>query len=299
MKLQKSTIILLFLASIWFLQLTPILMHVLDVGPAVFPGPLMTDTSLAILIITSLGLSSYCLKLGLNRFKREKSGNGNQGTLFLSVVIIVFLVMPFVFAYIHQQEYQSFTQTILNEALMDEDFDELPPGTDPPGWDPVDGSWSTVTDGGTVVYYQDDNADKEALSISTTGNLSWTDYRFDVDVKFVEGNEKKDERGALLLFRYQGGNNYYFLYMKEYMDLIELHSHGDGAHVVDAVDCVLMPDIWYHVSIVVIGDIVDVEVDGVSYFGGVDMGGSFSHGSVAIGTSYYKVMFDNIYVDTI
>jgi len=131
--------------------------------------------------------------------------------------------------YVFEQEIHSVGQIILDSALINEDFDDLPPGSDPPGWDPLDGTWSTVDDDGNIVYYQDDNSDKEALSISATGNTSWTDYTFEVDVKFIEGNLNKDDRGALLLFRYQGGNSYYFLWMKEGLDTLELHNRGDGA----------------------------------------------------------------------
>ena len=35
----------------------------------------------------------------------------------------------------------------------------------------------------------------------------------------------------------------------------------------------------------------------VPFFSGENMGGAFATGNVAVGTSYYKVMFDNILVE--
>jgi hypothetical protein len=78
---------------------------------------------------------------------------------------------------------------------------------------------------------------------------------------------------------------------------LELHNRGDGSHIIASTSCTLVPDVWYHVNITIIGQIVDVSIDGIPYFTGVDMNGAFDSGNVALGTSYYKVMFDNIYVE--
>ena len=226
--------------------------------------------------------------------------NDKRRTRYLIAILIpIMIIVPVVYAFVYEQDNNNLTQTIIDQALMDEDFDDLPPGSDPPGWNPIGGNWTIVDDNGTLVYYQDDNSNKESLSITTTGNVSWANYTYEVDVKFVEGNTKKDDRGALLLFHYQGGNSYYFLWMKEYLDVLELHNHGDGAHLVASISCTLVPNTWYHVNVTIIGQLVDVSIDDIPYFTGVDMNGAFDTGNVAIGTSYYKVMFDNIYVDEI
>jgi hypothetical protein len=78
-----------------------------------------------------------------------------------------------------------------------------------------------------------------------------------------------------------------------------LHNHGDGAHVVASTNCTLIPDEWIHVKITIQGQFVDVWINDTQYFDDVNMNGAFNNGNVAIGTSYYKVMFDNIYVDVI
>ena len=250
------------------------------------------------MVLSSLILLSILFRYAVNEYRK---GSDTVFNLKKAVPLLLFALIsvPVVFGYVFETDIQSIGQTILDigTALMDENFDDLPPGTDPPGWDPLDGTWSTVDDGGNIVYYQDDNADKEALTISTTGNSSWTDYTYEVDVKFVEGNTKKDDRGALLLFRFQGGNSYYFLWMKEGIDTLELHNHGDGAHMVTSTPCTLVPDTWYHVNVTIIDQNVWVSIDDVPYFSGINMNGAFTTGNVAIGTCYYKVMFDNILVE--
>lgn len=291
--------ILLMLTVGWLFQLAPFCLNIVNIGKVTFPVTQLPNTDLLKLIGSSLILSGYCILLGVKKLREKVSEKKGARINFLYLLIIFLLTTPFVYAYFHQQDNQYFAQTILNAVLMDQDFDELPPGANPPAWAPIDGTWSTTDDGGNIVYYQDDNADKEALSISTTGNTSWTDYTYEVDVKFVDGNTKKDERGALLLFRYQGGNSYYFIYIKEYMNVVELHNHGDGAHMVKSASCDLEPDTWYHICITIIDDMVDVTMNDVSYFEDLDINGSFANGNIAIGTSYYKVMFDNIYVDAI
>jgi hypothetical protein len=289
---KKIYLILSLITVIWLLELLPIVKSVLNFHPIVYPRPNIPKTRLTGLVCSSAFLSGLCVCLGALELREKEVVKNRSGSRLLVMSVLFLLTTPFVYAYIFQQNGQNFTQTILNIPLMDQDFDDLPPGSNPPDWSPIGGAWATVEDNGNIVYYQDDNADKEALSISATGNTTWTDYTFNVDVKFVEGNTKRNDRGALLLFRYQGGNNYYFVWMKEYIDKIELHNHGDGAHMIDSVDCVLIPDTWYHVVIRIVGNTVDVYINGISYFNHVDMGSAFNTGSVAVGTSYYKVMFD-------
>ena len=150
-----------------------------------------------------------------------------------------------------------------------------------------------------MVYYQDDNSDKEALSISTTGDPSWVNYTYEVDLKFQEGNSKKTDAGALLLFRYQSSNSYYFLWLKEYQNQLEVYNHGaEGVGgAVGNASCDLQSNVWYHVVIVIEGDVVNISINGAPYFTNLTMNGVYQYGSVAIGTRYYKVMFDNIHVE--
>ena len=184
---------------------------------------------------------------------------------------------------------------------MDEDFEDVTPGEDPPGWEEESGNWYAVNESGNIVYYQDDDGDHEALSISTTGDPSWTDYIFEVDLKFVEGNPTKSDRAALLVYRYTNGNDYYFLALREAQDQLEVYKHGTGGggHLVGSTSCTLVQDTWYHVNITIIGNNVWISIDDIPYFTNLDMQGAHNSGMVGIGTEYYKVMFDDIYVELI
>jgi hypothetical protein len=227
--------------------------------------------------------------------------NNNRRIRYLIAILIPILIVPVVYAYVYEQDNNNLSQTIIDLALMDGDFDEVPPGDDPPGWEEDSGDWAAYNDSGNIVYYQNDTAPKEAITISTTGNTSWTDYIFEVDLKFDEGDPSKPDRGALLVYRYTGGNNYYFLALREAQDELEVYKHGTGGggHLVGTVSCTLLQDTWYHVNITIIGNYVWISIDDTPYFTNLDMLGDRTSGSVGIGTEYYKVMFDNIYVDLI
>jgi len=287
------------LSIIWLNIVIPLLKDNLAYGSTIFPKTPINQVDVLKLTASSLLLAFTLLFQGLGALGKPNNNQLIATKKITPIILIMTLSVPFVFGYVFDQGFQSVGQMILDigSALMDENFDDLPPGTDPPGWDTSDGNWTTVYDNGNIVYYQDDNSDKESLSISTSGNSSWTDYTFEVDLKFVEGNPTKSDRGALLLFRYQGGNNYYFLWLKEAQDTLELHNRGDGAHMVASSSCTLVQDTWYHVNVTIIGQNAWVSVDDVPYFTGQVMNGSFDTGNVAIGTSYYKVMFDNILVE--
>ena len=207
--------------------------------------------------------------------------------------------VPFVYGYVFKQDLQSLGPMILNLAALDEDFDDTPPGEDPPGWEEDAGTWAAYNDSGNIVYYQNDTSPKEALTISTSGNSSWTDYTFTVDLKFDEGNPTKSNRGALLVYRYTGGNDYYFLALREAQDELDVYKHGTagGGHLVATASCTLVQDTWYSVNITIRNNNVWISVDDTPYFMNLDMQGTHSSGSVGIGTEYYKVMFDNIHVE--
>jgi hypothetical protein len=229
-----------------------------------------------------------------------QSKNTHTRTKYLVTILIPLMIaVPIVYAYVYEQNNNNVSQTIIHIAIMDEDFDDVPPGDDPPGWAEDSGDWAAYNDSGNIVYYQNDTAPKETITISITGNASWTDYTFEVDLKFDEGDTQKAPRGALLVYRYTGGNDYYFLALREAQDELEVYKHGTagGGHLVRTASCTLVQDTWYHVNITIIGNYVWISIDDTPYFTNLDMLGDQISGSVGIGTEYYKVMFDNIYVD--
>jgi hypothetical protein len=235
----------------------------------------------------------------LRILEEKKFFNESKRGFKYHLLLFLLFFFPVVSAYIYEIDNNSIGQIILNVPAMGEDFEDVPPGSDPPGWDESSGNWTAVNDGGNIVYYQDSFEPKEALSISTTGNSSWTDYTYTVEVKFIEGDTNKPNRGALLVYRYTGGNDYYFLAMREAQDQLEVYKHGTagGGHLVGSVSCTLVQDIWYSVNITIISNNVWISINDTPYFTNLNMLGSQSSGSVGIGTEYYKVMFDNIEVD--
>jgi hypothetical protein len=268
----------------------PYVKQSLEYNTVLFPKPQNAFYDIIKIIITSSLLILSTFVQGIKELREpEKNVENIQKRKIIPLLLLVTLTVPFVYAILFESEMNIITQTILNLAAMDEDFDDIPPGSDPPGWEESTGNWTTVDDGGNIVYYQSNDDNKEALTISTTGNTSWTDYTFTVDVKFDEGPANKPDRGALLVYRYTGGNEYYFLAMREARDELEVYKHGTAGagHLVGTASCTLVQDTWYSVNITIRSNIVWISVDSTPYFTNLDM----------LGTQSYKVMFDNIHVD--
>ena len=293
--------VILTLLIIWLVQIFPFLKQILGLGPRIYPVKTLSSLektlflSVTFLFVTSLLVKAY----GVLSSQRIEVKTRKM----IPFVLLLLFVVPNAIGYVFDQDIHFIGQTIINlgDAVMEEDFDDTPPGEDPPGWEEGSGDWFTVDDGGNNVYYQNDDGDREALSISTTGNTSWTDYSFLARLKFDTGPSNKPDRGALLVIRYTGGNNYYFLAMREARDELEVFKHGTGGggHLRGTASCALVPDTWYSVNITIVGGRVWVSVDDTYYFSDLDMGGSHSQGSVGIGTEYYKVMFDDIRVELV
>ncbi len=273
-----------------------------------FPTEAQISNELNKLIISSSILTTLVMHRGYKTLtdisepiKIQTKQNSLKTKLHVIILIPLIIAVPFVYAFVFEQSNNNVSQTIIHIPLMEEDFDDVLPGEDPPGWVEEAGTWAAYNDSGNIVYYQNDTAPKEALTISTTGNTSWTDYTYTVDLKFDEGLTNKQDRGALLVYRYSGGNDYYFLAIREARDELEVYKHGTAGagHLVSTTTCTLVQDTWYHVNITIIGNFVWISIDGTPYFTNLDMLGTQSSGSVGIGTEYYKVMFDNINVDEI
>jgi hypothetical protein len=287
------------LSFIWLHVILPHVIRIMGLGPIIFPRPPISMSEKHLLIATSTVMIISSLIFALIEFKNLKKSKPKSKKSLLPLMFLIIISIPIVSAYVFQQDLQNLTQTILDAAVMDEDFTDVIPGDDPPGWAEESGNWFAVDDNGNMVYYQDDFNDAEALSISTTGDPSWTDYTFEVDLKFVEGNPSKNDRAAILAYRYTSGNDYYFLALREAQDQLDVYKHGTGSggHLVGSTPCTLAQDTWYHVNITIIGNNVWISIDDTPYFTGLNMQGDQTSGMVGIGTRYYKVMFDNIYVE--
>lgn len=284
----------------WLYTVLTIVEKTMFLNPVVFPIPTISTFKQIQLILLTLSLVFLLILKAIPLVQKLTSAN-IDGTKSIMLVLLLCFSTPFVSAYIFDSDFHSLGQMIidLGGAVMDEDFDDTPPGEDPPGWSEESGNWYAIDDGGNMVYYNDDDGDQEALTISTTGDTSWTDYSLFVDVKFDEGPTNKADRAALLVYRYTGGNDYYYLAMREAQDLLEIYKHGSDSvgHRVGSVSCTLVQHTWYAVNITIRGNNVWVSVDDTFYFTEHDMLGAHSEGSVGIGTHYYKVMFDDIIVE--
>ena len=296
-RLHYSIIGVLFI--IWLSVTLPNLISILRNDTIIYPLPKHAENSFIFMVISSVILSTIGIMTGILEIRETEGVKIISREKLLPAIFLFFICIPISYAYIFDQNNHNLSQLILDSAVMNEDFDDLQPGEDPPGWDEDSGSWAAADDDGNLVYYQDDMSDAEALSISTTGDTSWTDYVFEVDVKFVEGNPTKAGRAAIICFRHHGENNYYFMAMREAQDQLDIYKHGTGGggHNVGSVSCTLETGIWYHVNVTIISNNVWVSINDVPYFVNVDMQGSHLAGSVGIGTEYYKVMFDNICVE--
>lgn len=288
------------LSMIW---LQVIIRGMLDTSLSVIPNGLpipVPPIDLRRLIFSSILLSSYTFILGIIEIAKQKGDETTgSGVRVLPVALVFLAVFPAALAYMHEGNIHDLTQRILNEVWIDEDFEDISPGMDPTDWVELSGNWTTVDEGGNNVYYQSDSREKKALSMPTTGNYSWVSYYYEADIKFVDGNPKKKDRGALLLFRYKGGNSYYFLWLKEHLDQLELYNHGaeGGGNAIAIAQCNLEQGVWYHVKISINGQMARVSLDDIPVFRDVDMGGSYDEGGVGMGTRYYRVKFDNIHVE--
>jgi len=289
------------LSIIWLNIVIPLLKDTLTYRSTIFPKTPINQIEVLKLIASSLLLTFSLFRQGIIKLKTTDLCKPQNSKKMIPIILLMLISTPFVFGYVYDNSFQSFGQMILDlgGTVMDEDFDDTPPGEDPLGWEEESGSWYAVDDGGNLVYYNDDDGDSEALTISTSGDTSWTDYSFLVDVKFVEGPSNKADRAALLVYRYTSGNDYYFLAMREAQDELEVYKHGvgGGGHLRGSVSCTLVQDTWYSVNVTIRNDSVWISIDDTYYFSGLEMLGSHSNGSVGIGTRYYKVMFDNIMVE--
>jgi len=218
---------------------------------------------------------------------------------FLLIALVAFL-FPLSFnqsinAFLYQQDQGIVTQTIINVLFFD-DFNEHIPPEAPDGWRILAGTWQTATDGSTV-YEQIDTS--VVSSGSAAGSTTWTDYFFEVKVKFVRAGSVA-YRGAILAFRCQNSLNYYFLGIAEDRDLLLLYRRVWGFDILIASNSsTIVPNRWYTVRIKIEGQVINVWIDGVRYFTDQNSGGAIASGEIGLGTRYYHCRFDDVKVSAV
>ena len=133
--------------------------------------------------------------------------------------------------------------------------------------------------------------------ISVAGQPTWTDYTFQVQLKFLEEEGGATKEGASLLFRFQDASNYYYLFAVETTNELELHRIiGDVDELISSTSIALTQSQWYTVAIKIIGQTIAVWVDDVQYFSNLSSGGALADGQIGLGTKDYWCRFDNVLV---
>ncbi|MGO4182885.1 family 16 glycoside hydrolase, partial [Paenibacillus sp. TAF43_2] len=155
------------------------------------------------------------------------------------------------------------------------------------GWTNNGGEWSSVQGESSKVYQQSSgNGGAELIA----GSDAWTDYSFEADVKLISG------AGAMLEFRHQDNQHFYFLYMSEsYIRLMK--QNGSAQEWLKAYDGPSL-DVsrFVHMKIDVIGNQIRVYRDGDLVIETTDDPGYFSSGKVAIASWATSVQFDHVAV---
>lgn len=192
---------------------------------------------------------------------------------------------------------QSYAPTVnIMVGLFFDNFNEHSPPEAPDRWTVLAGTWQTAIDG-TTVYEQTDTG--VVRSDSVAGDTTWTDYIFEVGVKFVTAGSES-VRGAILAFRYQDTSNYYALIEAEDVDQLRLYRRIGGSDtLIASVDVTIIQDQWYSVKISIEGQTINVWVDDTQYFTNQDSGGTLSTGKIGLGTRYHHCCFDDVEVNPI
>lgn len=155
------------------------------------------------------------------------------------------------------------------------------------GWTNNGGEWSSVQ-GETSKVYQQSSSNGGAELIA--GSNAWTDYSFEADVKLISG------AGAMLDFRHQDNQNFYYLYMSEsYIRLMK--QNGSAQDWLKAYDGPSL-DVsrFVHLKIDVIGNQIRVYKDGDLVIETTDDNGYIPSGKVALATWASSAQFDHVAV---
>lgn len=155
------------------------------------------------------------------------------------------------------------------------------------GWTNNGGEWSSVQ-GETSKVYQQSSSNGGAELIA--GSNAWTDYSFEADVKLISGD------GAMLDFRHQDNQNFYYLYMSEsYIRLMK--QNGSAQDWLKAYDGPSL-DVsrFVHLKIDVIGNQIRVYKDGDLVIETTDDNGYIPSGKVALATWASSAQFDHVAV---
>ncbi|MBE0512585.1 DUF1080 domain-containing protein [Candidatus Bathyarchaeota archaeon] len=210
--------------------------------------------------------------------------------------LIIFLCLLFPTTVLSLQQYAATVN--MTVGLFFDNFNEHTPPEAPDRWTVYSGTWQTATDGTTVYAQTQKNVDR---TVSMAGDTNWTDYVFQVKVKFVFPPGTPPGTGAILFFRFQDTSNYYFLAMAEDKDELLLYRRiGDVEEQIGLpASITLVENQWYDVRISIEGQIINVRIDDVQYFTNQESGGTLTTGAIGVGTKRYSCSFDDVNVNSI
>lgn len=194
---------------------------------------------------------------------------------------------------------QHYTATVnMKVGLFFDNFNEHTPPEAPDMWTVYSGTWQTAMDGTTVYAQTQKNVDR---TLSIAGNTNWTNYVFQVKVKFVFPPGTPPGTGAILFFRFQDTSNYYFLSVVEDEDELLLYRRVGGVEeqIGLSASITLVANQWYNVRISIELQTINVWVDDVQYFTNQESGGTLTTGAIGVGTKRYSCRFDDVEVNSI
>lgn len=157
------------------------------------------------------------------------------------------------------------------------------------GWTTQNGTWSVVQDGGSYVYKQTASIEGRA----STGNISWTDYAVEANVKVDNWN---GTNRTYVAGRYQDGNNFYAasLYNSNGGKL-EIRKKVSGSTTTLAtIDYPLATGTWYTVKLDIVGSTIRMYVNGVLQLTATDS--SLTSGAVGLVAYKTSASFDQVVV---
>jgi nitrous oxidase accessory protein len=158
------------------------------------------------------------------------------------------------------------------------------------GWTATGGTWKH-TNGQAE---QEDNTPNTSLVWNDSAAASWTDYRFDADVRST------DDDIVGLMFRVQPNGDHYRFVLSKQSNFHKLEVvTGGTATTLASVAAGYTKNQVYAMSVEVDGDTIRASLDGVDLFGDV-IDTTLSQGTVGLYAHYNSdAFFDNVLVDSL
>lgn len=154
-------------------------------------------------------------------------------------------------------------------------------------WTNNAGNWSSVTEDTQKAYKQNK---EEGASDLLAGELSWTDYALESNVKLISGT------GAMMKFRYQDEQHFYFLYMSnDYIKIMKQNGSAQewiGQYNGPSLD----PAKFVNIKVTAESNSFLVYLDGELVLKASDAAAPYISGKIGLATWSTVVVFDEVKV---